>query len=79
MMDSKSFFSVANETYPLLRRPQASPPKETLLATVNLLVGDMQTSTRTTLANEAAMQEWTRLHIVRAPEHITGVVLSHTA
>jgi hypothetical protein len=77
-MDSKHFFSVANETYPLLRRPQSSPPKKTLLAGVNLLVGDMQTSTRMTLAREAAMQDWTRLHVVRAPEHITGVVLQHT-
>ena len=77
-MDSKHFFSVANETYPLLRRPQSSPPKKTLLAGVNLLVGDMQTSTRMTLAREATMQDWTRLHAVRAPEHITGVVLQHT-
>ena len=77
-MDSKHFFSVANESYPLLRRPQSSPPKKTLLAGVNLLVGDMQTSTRMTLAREAAMQDWTRLHVVRVPEHITGVVLRHT-
>ena len=75
-MDSKRFFSVANETYPLLRRPQSSLPKKTLLAGVNLLIGDMQTSTQMTLAREAAMQDWTRLHAARAPEHITGVVLS---
>ena len=77
-MDSKHFFSVANENYPLLRRPQSSIPKKTLLAGVNLLVGDMQTSTRATLASEAAMRDWARLHVVRAPEHITGVVLSYT-
>ena len=75
-MDSKHFFSVANETYPLQRRPQSSPPKKTLLAGVNLLVGDMQASTRMTLAREAALQDWTRLHVVRAPEHATGVVLN---
>ena len=78
MMDSKHFFSVANETYPLLRRPQSSPPKKTLLATVNLLIGDMQASTQMTLAREGAMQDWARLHHVRAPEQITGVVLHHT-
>jgi hypothetical protein len=77
-MDSKHFFSVANENYPLLRRPQSSLPKKTLLAGVHLLVNDMQVSTRITLAREATLQEWTRLHIVRAPEHITGVVLSRT-
>ena len=77
-MDSKQFFSVANETYPLQRRPQSSPPKKTLLAGVNLLIGDMQTSTHTTLAREAAMQDWTRLHITRVPEQNTGVVLSRT-
>jgi len=77
-MDSKRFYSVANENYPLLRRPQSSLPKTTLLAGVNLLVGDMQTSTKMTLAREAAMQEWARLHVVRAPEHITGVVLNNT-
>ena len=77
-MDSKRFYSVANENYPLLRRPQSSIPKTTLLAGVNLLVGDMQTSTKMTLAREAAMQEWARLHVVRAPEHITGVVLNNT-
>jgi hypothetical protein len=78
MMDSKHFFSVANETYPLLRQPQSSPPKKTLLAAVNLLIGDMQTSTQMTLAREAAMRDWAHLHAVRAPEHITGVVLSRT-
>jgi hypothetical protein len=77
-MDSKHFFSVANENYPLFRRPQSSIPKETLLAGVQLLVGDMQTSTRTTLAGEAAMRDWARMHVVHAPEHITGVVLSYT-
>ena len=77
-MDSKRFFSVANENYPLLRRPQSSPPKKTLLVGINLLIGDMQTSTRMTLAREAAMQDWTRLHAVHAPEHITGVVVSRT-
>ena len=77
-MDSQHFFSVANENYPLLRLPQSSPPKKTLLAAVNLLIGDMQTSTKMTLAREAAMQDWARLHAVRAPEHITGVVLHHT-
>jgi hypothetical protein len=77
-MDSRHFFSVANENYPLLRRPQSSSPQKTLLAGVSLLVGDMQASTRMTLAREAVMQEWTRLHTVRAPEHITGVVLSGT-
>jgi len=77
-MDSKRFFSVANETYPLLRRPQSSPPKKTLLAAINLLVGDMQTSTKMTLAREAAMRDWGRLHVVRAPEHVTGVVLSQS-
>jgi phage protein D len=78
MMDSKRFFSVANENYPLLRRPQSSPPQKTLLAGVNLLIGDMQTSTQMTLAREAAMTDWARLHTVRAPEHVTGVVLSYT-
>ena len=77
-MDSKHFFSVANENYPLLRRPQSSLPKKTLLAGVNLLIGDMQTSTKMTLAREAAMRDWAHLHTVRAPEHITGVVLNHT-
>ena len=77
-MDSKHFFSVANETYPLLRRPQSSPPTKTLFAAVNLLIGDMQTSTHMTLAREGAMQDWTRLHAVRAPEHITGVMLQYT-
>ena len=77
-MDSKHFFSVANENYPLFRRPQSSIPKKTLLAGVSLLVGDMQTSTRTTLAGEAAMRDWARVHVVRAPEHITGVVLHYT-
>ena len=77
-MDSERFFSVANETYPLLRRPQSSPPKKTLLAGVNLLIGDMQTSTQMTLAREATMRDWTRLHVVRMPEHTTGVVLSRT-
>jgi hypothetical protein len=77
-MDSKHFFSVANENYPLMRQPQSSIPKKTLLAGVHLLVGDMQASTRVTLASEAAMRDWTRLHVVRAPEHITGVVLSYT-
>ena len=77
-MDSQHFFSVANENYPLFRRPQSSLPKKTLLAGINLLIGDMQTSTRVTLAREAGMQEWTRLHVVRAPEHITGVVLRRT-
>ena len=76
VMDSKRFFSVANENYPLLRRPQSSLPKKTLLAGVNLLIGDMQASTKMTLAREAAMQDWTRLHVVRVPEHITGVVLN---
>jgi len=79
MMDSKHFFSVTNETYPLLRRPQSSPPQKTLLAGVNLLIGDMQTSTQMTLARESAMLDWARLHAVRAPEHTTGAVLSHTA
>jgi hypothetical protein len=78
MMDSKHFFSVANENYPLMRRPQSSPPHKTLLASVNLLIGDMQTSTQMTLAREEAMRDWARLHTVRAPEHITGVVLSQT-
>ena len=78
MMDSKHFFSVANENYPLLRRPQSSPPQKTLLAGVNLLIGDMQTSTQMTLAREATMTDWARLHAVRAPEHTTGVVLSYT-
>jgi len=77
-MDSQHFFSVANENYPLLRRPQSSIPKKTLLAGVNLLIGDMQTSTQMTLAREAAMQDWTRLHVVRAPEQNTGVVLNDT-
>ncbi|MCL1986119.1 MAG: hypothetical protein FWG59_06710 [Betaproteobacteria bacterium] len=77
-MDSKHFFSVANETYPLQRRPQSSPPKKTLLAGVNLLIGDMQTSTRMTRARETAMQDWARLHNARAPEHTTGTVLSRT-
>ena len=77
-MDSKHFFSVANENYPLLRRPQSSLPKPTLLAGVNLLIGDMQASTRMTLAREAAMLDWARLHTVRAPEQITGVVLNQT-
>ena len=77
-MDSQHFFSVANENYPLLRRPQSSLPKKTLLAGVHLLIGDMQTSTKMTLAREAAMQDWARLHVVRAPEHITGVVLNGT-
>ena len=77
-MDSKHFLSVANENYPLLRRPQSSPPKKTLLAGVSLLIGDMQTSTRMTLAREAAILDWTRLHAVRAPEHVTGVVLQYT-
>ena len=75
MMDSKRFFSVANETYPLLRLPQSSPPKKTLLAAVNLLIGDMQASTKTTLSREEAMQDWARLHAARAPEHIAGAVL----
>ena len=78
MMDSKTFFSVANETYPLLRLPQSSPPKTTLLAGVNLLIGDMQTSTHMTLANEAVMTDWAHQHVVRAPEHSTGVMLSYT-
>jgi len=77
-MDSQSFFSVANENYPLLRTPQSSLPKKTLLAGVNLLIGDMQASARVTLAREAAMRDWARLHVVRAPEHITGVVLNGT-
>ena len=77
-MDSKRFFSVANENYPLLRRPQSSPPQKTLLAGVNLLIGDMQTSTQMTLARESAMQDWTRLHAVRAPEQATGVMLNRT-
>ena len=77
-MDSKHFFSVANENYPLFRRPQSSIPKKTLLAGVNLLIGDMQASTQMTLAREAAMQDWTRLHSVRTPEHTTGVVLNDT-
>jgi hypothetical protein len=78
MMDSKHFFSIANETYPLLRRPQSSQPKKTLLAGVNLLIGDMQASTQMTLAREAALQDWRRLHVVRAPEQLTGVVLHST-
>ena len=77
-MDSKRFFSVVNENYPLFRRPQSSIPKKTLLAGVNLLVGDMQTSAKMTLAREAAMRDWARLHVARAPEHITGVVLNGT-
>ena len=76
-MDSKHFFSVANENYPLFRRPQSSIPKKTLLAAVNLLIGDMQTSTQMTLAREAAMLDWARLHVARAPEQITGVVLNN--
>ena len=76
-MDSKHFFSVANENYPLFRRPQSSLPKKTLLAGVNLLIGDMQTSTKMTLAREAAMRDWVHLHVVRAPEQLTGVVLNN--
>jgi hypothetical protein len=77
-MDSEHFFSVANENYPLLRRPQSSLPKKTLLAEVHLLVGDMQASTKMTLAREAAMRDWAHLHVVRAPEQTTGVVLNGT-
>ena len=77
-MDSEHFFSVANENYPLLRRPQSSPPKKTLLAGVNLLIGDMQTSTQMTLAREAAMRDQARRHIVRAPEQTSGGVLNQT-
>jgi hypothetical protein len=77
-MDSKRFFSVANENYPLLRRPQSSRPQLTMLAAVNLLVGDMQVSTRETLAREASMREWAQAHETRAPEHVTGSVLSRT-
>jgi len=78
MMGSKNLFSGAKETHPPPRLPQSSPPKTTLLAGVNLLIGDMQTSTQMTLARETAMTDWARLHVVRAPEHITGVVLSYT-
>jgi hypothetical protein len=77
-VDSKRFFSVANENYPLLRRPQSALPKKTLLAGVNLLIGDMQTSTQTTLAREAAMRDWANLHTARLPEHATGVMLDGT-
>jgi hypothetical protein len=78
-MDSERFFSVANETYPLLRQPQSSVPKKTLFAGISLLIGDMQMSTKKTLAREAALQEWARLHAVRTPEHATGVVLDGMA
>jgi hypothetical protein len=75
-MDSRSFYSVANETYPLARLPQSSPPKKTLLAGVMLLVGDMQVSTHIHAEHEAAMREWARIRDVRAPESATGVVLN---
>ncbi len=78
-MDSSSFTSVSNETYPLARAPQSAPSKKTLLADIALLVGDMQASTQRYLARENAMREWTRIHVARAPEHITGVVLSDRA
>ena len=77
-MDSRSFFSVANENYPLLRPAQAPPPKKTLMAGFSLLVGDMQLATQNYLANESAMRDWARSHVVRVPENPTGSIVSST-
>ena len=74
-MDSRSFFSVANETYPLMRRPQSSPPKTSLLADMALLTGDMQLATQRHLAREAALRDWVQTHTILAPEHVTGLMI----
>ena len=74
-MDSRSFFSVANETYPLMRRPQSSPPKTSLLADMALLTGDMQLATQRYLAREAGLRDWAQTHTILAPEHVTGLMI----